>query len=452
MAKWEPGQGCYIGAFIERDSALHGDVDLFETWTKKKHASYFTYVGYGQPFPAEWVESLKSEQAAPQIAFEPNTGLDKVQDDEYLRNWAKAAGKAQYPIFLRWASEMNGPWSWPKYGKDPAVYREKFALVSKIMKEEAPNVAMLWTPFSDPQNYIEAYYPGDEWVDWVGVNIYSVYVHNGDPRQIAYNKSPVDALRFIYDRYSSRKPIHISEYAATIQCKGTGKETVDFAIDKMTAFYTALLRDFPRVKSVNWFCMDAIRAGLAHNNYSIVDNSRVLATYIKLVSNDHFLSYVEDNTDPKLAKIAPATVHRAYLAALPRNPAIVPVKPEPPKPRPKPSVSSSSDDDLLSSKGVIATAINEPWLRGIKPGEVVKGDLNLRAQMPLGVEPRFILWQIDGATAALTNSAPYRRSIDRDVLRLRYGPGVHTARLIVIANDARGTEMMSPEVKFEIAE
>ena len=51
MAKWEPLTGCYIGAFIEREPTLHGDIALFEALTKKKHASYFTYVGFGQPFP-----------------------------------------------------------------------------------------------------------------------------------------------------------------------------------------------------------------------------------------------------------------------------------------------------------------------------------------------------------------------------------------------------------------
>lgn len=449
MAKWEPLDGCYIGAFIEREPTLHGDIALFEALTKKKHASYFTYVGYKQPFPTEWVAGVKAQKSAPHIAFEPNGGLDQVQDDDYLRGWAREAAKANCPIFLRWASEMNGPWT--KYSGNPALYREKFALVSKIMKEEAPNVAMVWTPFSEPQNVIENYYPGDEWVDWVGVNIYSVYVNNGDPKQPAFQKDPVSFLRFIYDRYATRKPIHISEFAATIQCKGTGKETVPFAIEKMTRFYTALRELFPRVKSVNWFCLDTIRAGLANNNYSLVDNSAVLDTYDKLVANKHFLSYVEDNTgDTKMLAMAPATEYKRYLASLPKNmkPPILPSNGS----HGAPITLAKLDDDLLASKGVVATAINEPWLRGLKPGEIVSGDLHLRAQMPLGVEPRFILWQIDGATAALTNSAPYRHSIERDTLRLRYGPGRHVGRILVVANNAAQTEMISPEVEFFIAE
>lgn len=448
LAKWEPQRGCYIGAFIEREPTLHGDISQFEALTKKKHASYFTYVGYKRPFPSEWVAGVKARQASPHIAFEPNEGLQQVVDDEYLRQWARDAAKAECPIFLRWASEMNGPWT--KYSGDPALYREKFALVSRIMKEEAPNVAMVWTPFAEPQHLIEQYYPGDEWVDWVGLNIYSVYVNNGDPNQPAWQKDPVAWLRFIYDRYASRKPVHISEYAATIQCKGTGKDTTDFAIEKMTRFYVALGKEFPRVKSVNWFCLDTIRAGLANNNYSLVDNSRVLTTYNKLVADEHFLSYVEDNSDPKLALLAPATEHRKYLATLPKNNGITPVKPVS---TPQPAIAQLAfNDDLISNKGVVASAISEPMLRGVAPGEIVTGDLNLRAQMPLGVQPRFIMWQIDGNVAALTNAAPYRQTINADILKLRYGPGRHTARIIVVTNNTRNAEMQSPEVEFFIAE
>ncbi len=450
LAKWEPLTGCYIGAFIEREPTLHGDIDLFEALTKKKHASYFTYIGYGRPFPSDWVESIKAKKASPHIAFEPNDGLLKVVDDEYLRNWARDAAKAQCPIFLRWASEMNGPWT--KYSGNPALYRDKFALVSRVMKEEAPNVAMVWTPFSEPQSMIEAYYPGDEWVDWVGINIYSVYVNNGDPKQPAFQKDPVAPLRFLYDRYASRKPIHISEYAATIQCKGTGKDTVDFAIEKMTHFYTSLRRLFPRVKSVNWFCLDTIRAGLANNNYSLVDNSTILDTYNKLIADEHFLSFVEDNTgDSKFLAMAPATEQKRYLATLPKPPNAPTILPARSNSK-APITLAKVEDDVLAARGVVATAINEPWLRGVKPGDMVNGDLHLRAQMPMGVEPRFILWQIDGATAALTNAAPYRMSIERDILRLRYGPGRHVARILVVANNGRATEMLSPEVEFFIAE
>ena len=178
LAKFEPARGCYVGAFIELDHIVKGNISNFEEMTHKKHASYFTYCGYGMPFPKAWVDKVKAAGGAPQIAFEPNNGLDEVADDAYLRAWARDAARSRVPIFLRWASEMNGPWI--AWHKDPRLYIEKFRLVSEVMRQEAPNVAMVWTPFAEPQRLIAQFYPGDDVVDWVGMNIYSVYVNNGD--------------------------------------------------------------------------------------------------------------------------------------------------------------------------------------------------------------------------------------------------------------------------------
>ncbi len=419
-AKFEPISGCYIGAFIERDSVAQGNIPVFEELTKKKHASYFTYVGYGMPFPAEWVEKVKRQGAAPHIAFEPNNGLREVVDDAYLRDWARDAARARCPIWLRWASEMNGPWT--KYGGDPELYKTKFRLVSQVMKEEAPNVAMLWTPFAEPANLIPLYYPGDEWVDWVGVNIYSVYVHNGDPSQPSSDEDPVKFLRTIYDLYGSRKPIHISEYAATIYCKGSAKETVDWAIGKMTRFYSALRDDFPRVKSVNWFCLDTVQAGLANNNYSLLVDGRVLARYRELVSDKHFLSRVAYNPADWNELIKDGTTQG----------------------RSGVSFRKGGTDDLLTVSGAVAASITEPWLRGLKNGDIATADLDLWAQMPLNLQPQGIIWQVDGRAVALTNTVPYRVTIPRD----RFLPGDHTARVLVV--DQAGKEHLSPSIAFTV--
>ena len=421
-AKFEPARGCYIGAFIERNDTVHGNIGAFEKLTGKKHASYFTYVGYGCPFPGDWVAKVKAQGAAPHIAFEPNHGLGEVKDDAYLRAWARDAARTRTPIFLRWASEMNGPWC--KYSGDPELYKEKFRLVCRVMREEAPNVAMVWTPFAEPTRLIPPYYPGDEWVDWVGVNIYSVYVNNGDPLRKVWDKDPLEFLRFIYETYAARKPIHISEFAATVQCKGTGYQTADFAIEKMTRFYNGLRLKFPRVKSVNYFCLDAIGAGLANNNYSFLQQPSVLSTYSQMVSNAHFLSRVA--FDP--AAFAGAIKSGTTIGA--RGLKMRPSTPE---------------DEMLSGAGSVAATLDEPRLRGVQNGEIVSDDLELSAQLPLDLSPHGLLWQIDGQTAAITNTLPYRVSLARD----RFAPGPHTARVVVLGQG--NARYPSPPVAFEFA-
>ncbi|HVF84552.1 MAG TPA: glycosyl hydrolase [Abditibacteriaceae bacterium] len=433
LAKFEPARGCYIGAFIEKDFTFQyknsrEKIAEFEVLTRKKHASYFTYVGYGTPFPSEWVASVKREGGAPQIAFEPNHGLEEVADSEYLRNWARDAARSGVPIFLRWASEMNG--NWMKYSSlaKPVdrfeQYKSKFRLVAKIMHEEAPNVAMVWTPFAEPQRDILKYYPGDEWVDWVGLNIYSVYVNDGDPKRPAYDKDPLQQLQFIYVNFADRKPIHISEFAATVQCKGTGLDTVDFAINKMTRFYSGLKAQYPRVKSVNWFSLDTIRAGLANNNYSFLQNGRVLNAYTNQVSDPYFLSKVVSAPGDfsKTVKVG-STIGARGVRLREGTP---------------------SDLDLIANQSIVAATITEPRLRGVQNGEIVSGDLVLTAQIPQSLKPMGIIWKIDGRTVAMTNTAPFRAAIARK----RFAPGLHSAQVQVM--DQRiGQIYSSPPVEFQ---
>ena len=420
LALFEPPKGCYIGAFIERDSHVKGSIQAFEELTAKKHASYFTYVGYGRPFPLGWVRKVARAGAAPHLAFEPNDGLSEVTDSAYLRSWARDAARTKVPIFLRWASEMNGPWSIRRYGGTPRIYREKFALVSKIMKQEAPNVAMVWTPFARPTNTIESYYPGDEWTDWVGMNIYSVFVHDGDRNRPSAGEDPVDFLRFIYEGYAARKPVHISEFAATVECKGTGEQTVEFAINKTKRFYGALRDNFPRVKSVNWFCLNTIGAGLANNDYSLLSNGQLLLTYRELIADDHFLSQVHFDPNSWHGRIKSGTTVDPNALSF-----------------------GDSSDDMLLDSAAVANTIDRPFLRGLKNGDIVSDDLQLRVQLPQGMEARGVFWKVDGATVALTNTRDLRRTIPR----ARFVEGQHTASVTVLTNDG---ESSSDEIKFVI--
>lgn len=426
LAKFEPAKGCYIGAFIERDSYVAGNIPAFEELTKKKHASYFTYVGYGRPFPFNWVQKVARNGCAPHIGFEPNNGLSEVKDSPYLRAWARDAARAKVPIFLRWASEMNGEWGRKRYGPNssdyPGDYKAKWQLVANIMRQEAPNVAMVWTPFAEPTRNIPDFYPGDQWVDWVGINIYSVYVHNGDPKLPGADEDPVAFLRTIYDMYADRKPIHVSEYAATIWCKGTGKETVDWAMQKASRFYNAIRDEYPRVKSVNYFCLDTVKAGLANNNYSLLADGRMLGTYRQLVADKHFLSQVYFNPNEWKGPIKPGTTLGQGGVTL---------RPE-------------SNDDILEMHAAIAATITEPFLRGLKNGDVIKGDLELWAQLPNHLDARGIIWQVDGRAVALTNTQPFRVTMPRE----RFIEGEHTAQIIVFGRD--GSESRSSAITFTI--
>jgi beta-mannanase len=75
-----------------------------------------------------------------------------------------------------------------------------------------------------------SYYPGDQYVDWVGVNIYNVMYHNNNIQQRADQEDPLELLDYVYKTFSYRKPIQISEFGATHYTVTDQQYHVQFAI------------------------------------------------------------------------------------------------------------------------------------------------------------------------------------------------------------------------------
>lgn len=299
-ARLEPESGAYLGAFIDRDDALtrtfygtdcqtHRFPRDFENFVGRRHASYFTYLAYGQPFPQRWAETVKAAGAIPHIAWEPKS-LNAVRDDNYLRIFARDCARLRWPIFIRFAGEMNGFWT-PYHG-NPKLYREKFRLVHRTLHERAPLAATIWCVNSVPSENIAAYYPGDDGCDWVGINLYAVAFYDNNPRRPAFEDNPLALIEPIYREYSRRKPIALCEFAASHLSSLDGKPRVELAAQKTALLYGALPRLFPRIKMVDWFSMNTIkhaRPGRQLNNYSLTTQPALTATYRRVTQEPFFL-------------------------------------------------------------------------------------------------------------------------------------------------------------------
>lgn len=298
LGKYEPSTGMYFGAYIEQDRIAKQSGNKygnFNNVTGKKHSVFFVYHRYGQDFPTNFAKLVKDVGGAIHISMQPESGLAAVKDDTYLRKFARAAKDAGVPIFLRFASEMNG--SWVKWHGNPSLYKQKFQLVSKVMKEDAPNIAMAWVPNSVPANTINDYYPGDEWVDWVGVNLYSVPFFNGKASEPADDVNPLDLLDPIYKTYANRKPIMIGEYGASHFSSVRNQDKTKFGVTKMSMFYQGLRMKYPRVKAVHWFSVNTLDAPYVTedrrlNNFSLTEKPAFLQAYKNIIQHPYFLSDV----------------------------------------------------------------------------------------------------------------------------------------------------------------
>ncbi len=112
---------------------------------------------------------------------QPDYRLANIIDgrfDDYIRSWAKGMAALPYPVVIRFAHEMNGfwyPWCEQSNGNAKGDYVKAWRHVHDVVNEAKPrNISWLWSPNVSYTNStpLKALYPGDEYVDWIGLSGY----------------------------------------------------------------------------------------------------------------------------------------------------------------------------------------------------------------------------------------------------------------------------------------
>ncbi len=114
-----------------------------------------------------------------------NASLYDIVDgycDDYIRHMARQLKDLPHTFLLRFAQEMNisaALWWVGHYNRDPQLYIDAYHRVYHLFAAEGvTNVQWVWSPSysSSPReewNSAFHYYPGDEYVDWVGVVVFN---------------------------------------------------------------------------------------------------------------------------------------------------------------------------------------------------------------------------------------------------------------------------------------
>jgi hypothetical protein len=203
------GARVYLGAWLDGDMP-----DIYNEWvneTGKGLAVYATFAALmpGVPVPNNgsifeptlttrlrdalpWVEqgfygavcltwmtaySTANIDTGPNgTAFQCTSEVATGQWDSVIRDsamWVK--NNFPYKLIIRIDQEFNSPvcWGW---GKDPIVYVAAYKRIVDIFRQEnVPNVEWCWSPNfeSCPWVRFSDYYPGDDYVDWVGTSLYA---------------------------------------------------------------------------------------------------------------------------------------------------------------------------------------------------------------------------------------------------------------------------------------
>jgi len=202
---------------------------LFGVWFDRKHGAIpseinkkFNYkplslwqsdVNITETLQADYVDDIFTKITQTQtnaiiyLTVYPIEGFEKVSDAalNQLAQKVRALTTSGSKLFIRYASEMNGAWF--TYGQKPTEFINSWKKFVGTIRDAAgkDNVAFIWAPnsangypfkknvfsqevgmptfdnaldtnkdgvYDDKDDPFTPFYPGDEWVDWVGMSMY----------------------------------------------------------------------------------------------------------------------------------------------------------------------------------------------------------------------------------------------------------------------------------------
>jgi hypothetical protein len=280
-------KGCLYGIFMSNLPVNFRSLNEFEMMSEKKAGMIMFFMKWGGDFPAEDCLKIVGYGAIPHITLEPWLGLDPIisgKEDEYIRKWAAGARDFKRPLFLRWGHEMNGnwyPWGGANNNKDPGRYIQAYRHIHDIFeKEGAGNVMWIWSPMDNsvpPESWNDAenYYPGDKYVDWLGIDGYNW----GNTQSWSSWKEFTPIFSPYYTDFVSRhpgKPNMLAEFASAER----GGDKVKWIED----CFTLLKKDYPQVKGLVWFNIKK------ECDWRLQSSQETLETFKKIISDEYYIS------------------------------------------------------------------------------------------------------------------------------------------------------------------
>ena len=263
----------------------------------------FPYDERGRDYLEMAADQIRVDGQMMLLTLEPEGGLAEVTKEAAQELAADLAdiNASGVPVIVRFAHEMNG--SWYAWGQQPTAYVEAYRRVAAAVHEHAPGSAMMWAPnygggypFAGGQYEAQPgaegfavldtdgdgrlttaddpyapYYPGDEFVDWVGMSLY----HWGNQHPWGENEIPEPgkfaaqltgtydgaggddrAVPDFYAVYGEQhgKPVAIPETAALYNParNGAGELAIKDAWWGQV-LDSSVPQKFPQLKMVNWF-------------------------------------------------------------------------------------------------------------------------------------------------------------------------------------------------------
>lgn len=218
-------------------------------------------------------------------------------------------------VFLRWGHEFNiekYPWGIVNNDKKPEKYIKAFRHVHDIFKKAgATNVKWVWcfNNYPNPNEFWNNWdqaYPGDEYVDWIGIDGYNWGTTQSWSGWQSFKEMFRDQVREASKNYPG-KPIMIAEFGS---CEEGGNKA-----NWVKDIPSTLKVGMPQVKAIVLF---DIRKEC---DWRVTSSEKAKEAYASILQDPYFISTPESIGE--LSIVQPPAEKPAVTAKKARNPIII---------------------------------------------------------------------------------------------------------------------------------
>ena len=278
LSLYEPETGCYIGAYVLSNREINFDIKQLDEMTEKEHALSVYNLNAGKPFPDKWVISSIAAKKTPYFVLTPPNEYDPY-DYSLIDSLAEQFGEFYVPMFVEFYP-LSGSTS------DTKAYINFYRHARKKFREKASNTAFVWAVDAKDAADSNRYYPGDAYVDWIGLHSIQTLEKDG------YGADFFSALDYLYYTYQKVKPIAVSQLAVSHYTNTDYIYKNQIAADELRRIYNRIIDYYPRVKMINYLDYDekASDSKIKIDYYTVTENRIVLTAYKEAISDSRFLS------------------------------------------------------------------------------------------------------------------------------------------------------------------
>ena len=307
----------YFAAFPDfggsEDIVTKNRIERFESLSMKElvWAPFSQHWFNGLAYPKAEIDTISEMGIVPYVRFLPrsdlkqfkvetNFTLEKIINGDFdaeLIAWAQSANNHNVPIIIDFALEMNGDWfGWSgklnggQSENAPKKYRDAYRHIIDIFRAQNVNhVTWFFHPTikstpSEEWNSPKYYYPGDDYIDWIGVSIYGAF-HPGENYWDTFEEILEQNYKKILE-VSSTKPLAILELGVTDH-HSLGKK------DKWLkdAFEVILSQKYLHFRAVTYWHENWDNDG-SLTSLRVDSSLESLSAFRKAIKNDRFTSSI----------------------------------------------------------------------------------------------------------------------------------------------------------------